>query len=95
MVGGLLEAFKSLKEYLSSPHVLRSPLVREELLIYLATSEQAMSVVLVREEAGAQKPIFYINKVLKDAEIKYMNIEKLVFALLLAVRKLKMYLEDH
>lgn len=63
--------------------------------MYLAAFEQGVSAVLVREEAGIQKPIFYVNKVLRDAEVRCMNIEQLAFALLLAVRKFKMYLEGH
>ncbi|XP_043804435.1 uncharacterized protein LOC122721306 [Manihot esculenta] len=78
------EAFKELKSYLSSPHVLSSPLEGEELLIYLSASEQAISAVLVRVEGGEQKPVFYVSKVLKDAEIRYLNIEKIAYALLLA-----------
>ncbi|XP_043811565.1 uncharacterized protein LOC122723477 [Manihot esculenta] len=89
------EAFKELKSYLSSPHVLNSPLEGEELLIYLLASEQAVSAVLVRVEGGEQKPVFYVSKVLKDAEIRYLNIEKIAYALLLAVRKFRVYLESH
>ncbi|XP_021592040.1 uncharacterized protein LOC110599777 [Manihot esculenta] len=47
-----------------------SPLTGEELLIYLPASEQAVNAVLVREEGGEQKPIFYVSKVLKDAEVR-------------------------
>lgn len=64
-------------------------------MIYLVTSEQAVSVLLVRKEARAQKPIFYVSKVLKGTKVGYMNIKKLAFALLLAMRKSNMYLEDH
>ncbi|XP_043816626.1 uncharacterized protein LOC122724822 [Manihot esculenta] len=89
------EAFKELKSYLSSPHVLSSPLEGEELLIYLSASEQVVSAVLVRVEGGEQKPVFYVSKVLKDAEIRYLNIEKIAYALLLAVKKFRVYLESH
>ncbi|XP_021598923.2 uncharacterized protein LOC110604950 [Manihot esculenta] len=89
------KAFKELKCYLSSPHVLSIPLEGEELLIYLSASEQAISAVLVRVEEGEQKPVFYISKVLKDAEIRYLNIEKTAYALLLAVRKFRVCLESH
>lgn len=75
--------------------MLSSPLAGKELLIYLVALEQAISDVLVREEAGIQKPVFYVSKVLKDVEVRFMNIEKLAFSLLLVVRKFKMYLEDH
>ncbi|XP_043811052.1 uncharacterized protein LOC122723320 [Manihot esculenta] len=89
------EAFKELKSYLSLPHVLSSPMEGEELLIYLSASEQAISAVLVRVKGRVQKPVFYISKVLKDAEIRYLNIEKIAYALLLAVRKFRVYLESH
>ncbi|XP_043812734.1 uncharacterized protein LOC122723698 [Manihot esculenta] len=89
------EAFKELKRYLSSQHALSSPLAGEELLIYLSASKQAISAVLVREEGGEQKPIFYVSKVLRDAEVRYLNIEKLAYALLLAVRKFRVYLKSH
>ncbi|XP_043815322.1 uncharacterized protein LOC122724430 [Manihot esculenta] len=89
------EAFKEFKSYLNSPHVLSSPLEGEELLIYLSASEQAVSAVPVRAEGGEQKPIFYVSKVLKDAEVRYLNIEKIAYALLLAVRKFRVYLESH
>ena len=67
----------------------------EELLIYLVVSEQAVSAVLVRVEEVEQKPIFYVSKVLRDTEVRYSNIEKMAYALLLAVRKFKVYLEGH
>ncbi|XP_021616631.1 uncharacterized protein LOC110617941 [Manihot esculenta] len=89
------KAFEELKRYLSSPHVLSSPLEWEELLIYLSASEQAVSAVLVRVEGGEQKLVFYVSKVLKDAKVRYLNIEKIAYALLLAVRKFRVYLESH
>lgn len=49
----------------------------------------------MREEGGIQKLIFYVSRVLKSAKIRYMNIKKLVFTLLLAVKKFKMLLEDY
>lgn len=51
--------------------------------------------MLVREEVGVQKPIFYVSKVLRDVEVRYMNIVKLAFTLLLAMTKFRMYLESY
>lgn len=51
-VGECQEAFDDLKRYLSSAHVLSSPLLGEELLIYFVTLKQAISVVLVSKEGG-------------------------------------------
>ncbi|XP_021621509.1 uncharacterized protein LOC110621543 [Manihot esculenta] len=81
---------------ISAPHMYSVvPWRGEKLLIYLAALEQAMSALLVREEARIQKSVFWVSKVLKDAEVKYMNIEKLAFTLLLAMRKFRIYLKDH
>lgn len=51
--------------------------------------------MLIKEEEGVQKPIFYVSKVVKGTEVKSMNIKKLAFTLLLPIQKLKMYLDDH
>lgn len=59
------ETFKSLKKYFNSPHVISSPLAWEELLIYLSASEQEVSAILIREEAGIQKSVSMSAKYLR------------------------------
>lgn len=86
--------FNELKRYLSSIHILRSLKPREELYIYLAASEQEISVLLLRVEEGIQKPVYYVSKVLKGPKLKYLGIEKLALALVIAVRKFKVYLNN-
>ncbi|XP_021617952.1 uncharacterized protein LOC110618996 [Manihot esculenta] len=66
-----------------------------EAILNMAEPTCAVSAVLVRVEGGEQKPVFYASKVLKDAEVRYLNIEKIAYALLLAVRKFRVYLESH
>lgn len=89
------QAFAELKGCLSSPKVLRRPIGQEDLYIYLAAFDQAVSVVLVPEKHRVQKLIFCVSKVLKGAEIRYPNVEKAALTLLLAIRKFKVYLENH
>lgn len=67
----------------------------EDLFIYLVASDQTVSTVLIKEEDGIQRQIFYVSQVPKGAEIKYPNIEKVALALLLVVRKFKVYLENY
>lgn len=62
------KTFKELKEYLSTTPILAKPLTREPLYLYVAVSQAAVSGVLVREEQGNQRPIFYVSKSLVDAE---------------------------
>ncbi|XP_077228432.1 uncharacterized protein LOC143861397 [Tasmannia lanceolata] len=80
--------FKELKQYLSSPPLLTKPELGEELLLYLSVSPMALAAVLVREEHSQQKPVYYVSKVLYDAEIRYHRVKKLAYALIMAARKL-------
>ncbi|XP_077229974.1 uncharacterized protein LOC143862956 [Tasmannia lanceolata] len=61
--------FEELKQYLSSPPLLTKPKLGEELLLYLSVSPMALAAVLIREEHNQQKLIYYVSKVLHDAEI--------------------------
>lgn len=78
------KVFNELKDYLSSPKILSRLVDEENLYIYLAASNQAVSVILVKEEKKIQRLIFYVSKVLK-AEVRYPNIEKVTLVLLLVV----------
>ena len=44
---------------------------KETLFIYLAITEYAASVVLVREEEGMQKVVYYISKRLIGGKLRY------------------------
>ncbi|XP_074337546.1 uncharacterized protein LOC141674743 [Apium graveolens] len=89
------DAFKRIKEQLGNPPVLSNPLDGESLILYLAVSEYSISAVLVREEDGQQSPVYYVSKRLHDAETHYTSMEKLVYALILASRKLRPYFQAH
>ena len=89
------QVFKDLKAYLSSPPLLNPSQPGEELFLYLAVSPAAVSVALVREEDKVQKPVYYASRVLRGAKEKYPPMEKLVFALITAARKLKPYFQAH
>ncbi|KAK3013837.1 hypothetical protein RJ639_009483 [Escallonia herrerae] len=88
-------SFDELKEYLASPPLLSKPVMGEDLFLYLAVAESAVSAVLVREQDGQQLPVYYVSKVLQGAEQRYPNAEKLAFALLNAARKLRPYFQSH
>ena len=75
--------------------LLAKPVINEVLYLYLAVSENALSVVLVKEELKVQKPIYYVSKILHRAELNYSTIEKFVLALVMASRKLRPYFQAH
>ncbi|KAK4403079.1 Retrovirus-related Pol polyprotein from transposon [Sesamum angolense] len=51
----------------------------------------AVSSVLVREEDGAQTPIYYVSKVLNGPGCHYPSIENMALALVITARKLRPY----
>ncbi|KAK2998462.1 hypothetical protein RJ639_024206 [Escallonia herrerae] len=89
------KSFEELKRYLSSPPLLTKPITGEDLFIYLSISEVAVSTVLIREEEGKQRPVYYISKVLQDVETRYPQIDKVALALVTSARKLRPYFQSH
>ena len=55
------QAFENLKEYLSSSPLLSPSKPGEELFLYPAVSSAALSAVLVREENGVQKSVYFTS----------------------------------
>jgi ribonuclease HI len=89
------EALSNLKTYLTSPPLLSRTVLGEVLYLYLAVTPTAISAVLIREDEGVQKPVYFISKALHGAEERYPQIEKLAFALIMASRKLRPYFQVH
>ena len=50
-----------------------------------------MSAALIREECKKQLPVYYVSQAFQGAKSKYPTIEKIVFALIVASRKLRQY----
>ena len=86
-------AFEDLKKYLSSPPLLSPSKPGEDLYLYLAASNVAVSAALVREEEGIQRPVYFISRGFRGAEERYPHMEKLAFVLVTATRKLKPYFQ--
>ena len=88
-------AFQQLKEYLSRPPIMSSPAADEVLYAYIAVAPHAVSLVLIREDNGLQRPVYYVSKSLHEAEIKYSPLEKAILAIVHASRKLPHYFQAH
>ncbi|KAK0571069.1 hypothetical protein LWI29_010549 [Acer saccharum] len=63
--------------------------------MYLSVSESVTSSILVRQEEGIQKPVYYTSKALLPAETRYSPTEKMALALMTAARKLRLYFQAH
>jgi hypothetical protein len=57
------------------------------------------AIVVERTKEGhtlpVQRPVYYINKVLSETKARYSQIQKLLYAVVLARRKLQHYFETH
>ena len=89
------KAFDDLKKYLSSPPLLNPSIPGEELYLYIAVLQAAVSAALVRDEGGSQRPVYFVSRAFRGVEERYPRMEKLVFALITTTRKLKPYFQAH
>ena len=89
------KSFQDLKTYLTTAPLLSPSVPSEELYLYLAVSPHVVSSTLIREEGKVQKPVYYTSRALKGAVGRYPMMEKLVFTLVTASRKLRHYFQAH
>ena len=86
-------AFQQLKQYLSHPPIISSPVVDEVLFAYIAIAQYAISLVLIRVDSGIQRPIYYVSKSLNKVKVRYLPLEKAILAVVHAIRKLPHYFQ--
>lgn len=95
------EALDKLKSALTNAPILTAPVDDEQLYLYVAATTQVVSAVIVveRTEEGhalpVQRPVYFISEVLSETKTRYPQIQKLVYAVVLARRKLRHYFEAH
>jgi hypothetical protein len=88
------EALGNLKALLTNATILVPPAAGEALLIYVAATTQVVSATIVverREEGHAllvQRSVYFISEVLFETKIRYPQIQKLMYAVILTRRKL-------
>jgi ribonuclease HI len=96
------EALGNLKALLTNaPILVPPPAAGEALLIYVAATTQVVNAAVVverREEGHAlliQRLVYFISEVLSETKIRYPQIQKLLYAVILTRRKLRHYFESH
>lgn len=89
------EAFKKLKQHLTNLPLLRQPIEGDVLYTSLMVSPYSVLAVLVKEEVVAQLPVYYISRALRGANVRYLRVEMLAFALVTVARILRPYFQAH
>jgi hypothetical protein len=95
------EALDKLKATRAHALILTPPQGGEPLYLYVTATTQVVSAVIVveRTEEGhalpVQRPVYYISEVLSETKARYLQIQKLLHAVVLARRKLRHYFEAH
>jgi hypothetical protein len=95
------ETLDKLKATLAHAPILTPPQGGEPMYLYVAATTQVVSIVIVveRTEGGhalpVQRPVYYINEVLSETKAWYPQIQKMLYAVVLAQRKLQHYFEAH
>ncbi|XP_065625199.1 uncharacterized protein LOC112017322 [Quercus suber] len=88
-------AFQQLKEYLARPPIMSNPEADEVLYAYIIVVHHAVSLVLIRDDSGVQKPAYYVSKSLHEAEVKYLPLEKAILVVVHSTRKRPHYFQAH
>ena len=84
-----------MKAYLAHPLVLSRPEKEEVLYAYIAVTQHVVSLVLIWVDGGIQKPVYYVNKSLQKAEVRYLPLEKAILAVIHATKKVPYYFQAH
>jgi hypothetical protein len=93
------QALAQLKDFLSKPPVLTAPRKKEQLLLYLAATTHVVSSAIVvewQEDDHAypvQRPVYFISEVLSKSKACFQPVQKLLYAVLITLRKLRHYFQ--
>jgi hypothetical protein len=93
------KAFEELKQYLIDLTTLTPPSSGAPLLLYVAASHVVVSAALVQEKQDGQvkkqAPVYFVSKVLSPSKKNYTKLEKVLYAVLMASRKLRHYFQAY
>nr|GEV81637.1 reverse transcriptase domain-containing protein [Tanacetum cinerariifolium] len=63
--------------------------------MYLTSLTESISALLLAEREKRQVPIYFVSRILQGARINYLELEKLILALVHAIKRLRMYFQAY
>lgn len=83
-----------IKDYLVRPPILSPSCRNKSMRLYISAFDVTLGSMLAQEdENGVERAIYYLSRVLNDAETRYSMIEKLCLCLHFSCTKLKHYIK--
>ena len=69
--------------------------VDKVLFAYIVVAPHAISLVLIRDDGGVQRPVYYVSKSLHEAKVCYLPLEKAILVVVHGTYKLPHYFQSH
>ncbi|XP_068497948.1 uncharacterized protein [Phaseolus vulgaris] len=88
------QALSQIKSMVAEPPILVKPVPNQPIIVYLATSNEAIRAALIQENPE-QKPIYFVSRTLQNAETRYPKVERIALTLVYAARRLRPYFQNH
>nr|GFC68994.1 protein NYNRIN-like [Tanacetum cinerariifolium] len=84
-----------MKEFIEILPTLTAPIKGKVLVMYIVASTKSISAILLAERDKRRVQIYFVSKVLQVVKLNYLELKKIILALIHDARRLWMYFQAH